>query len=142
MVNRTLATPSIIKRELKKFVTSLRDAEVLGLCRNGSIWLKVDPVLKGTVTEDDFYALGLAQDQNTIQLGANNNLVLITNFNGLADVFCEDHFVSEDDECDASHSLPKYNPEFGKILLADCIESSFDFDFDSLVYRLLKKNEH
>lgn len=85
MVNRTVANPSIIKRELKKFVTSLRDAEVLGLCRNGSVWLKVESVSTGKVTQDDFYALGLAQDQNTIQLGATNNLVLMSNFDGLAD---------------------------------------------------------
>lgn len=57
-------------------------------------------------------------------------------------IFCEDHFGSENDACYASPSLPKYNPEFGKILLADCIESSFDSDFDSLVYRLLKKDAH
>ncbi len=142
MVNHTVANPSIIKRELKKFVTSLRDAEVLRLCRNGSIWLKVEPVSTDEVTQDDIYALGLAQDQNTIQLGVSNNLVLMSNFNGLADAFCEDYFDSEDDECYALPSLPKYNPDFGKLLLADCIESSFDSDFDSLVYRLLKKDAH
>lgn len=137
MINRTVVNPSIIKRELKKFVTSLRDAEVLRLCRNGSIWLKVESVSRDKVTQDDFCALGLAQDQNTIQLGARNNLVLMSNFDGLADAFCEDHFGNENDAFYESPSLPKYNPEFGKILLANCIESSFDSDFDSLLDRLL-----
>lgn len=136
MVNRTALDSGLVKRELEKFVLSLPDAEILGLCRNGSIWLEVDSALKGEVTQGDFYALGLAQDSNTIQLGFSNNLALIVNFDGLADAFCEDYIDGEDEEFYASSSLPKYNLELGKKLLADSIELSFESDFDSFVHRI------
>lgn len=136
MVNRTAHDSGLVKRELEKFVLSLPDAEILGLCRNGSIWLEVESALKGEVTQGDFYALGLAHDSNTIQLGFSKNLALIFNFDGLADAFCGNYIDSDDEEFYASTSLPKYNPEFGRKLLADSIESNFDCDFDSFVHRV------
>ncbi len=136
MVNRTALDSGLVKRELEKFVLSLPDAEILGLCRNGSIWLEVESVLKGELIQDDFYALGFAHDSNTIQLGLTNNLALIVNFDGLADAFYEDYIDGEDEEFYAPSSLPKYNLELGKKLLADFIKLSFESDFDSFVQRV------
>ncbi|MBC3809676.1 hypothetical protein H8K52_20275 [Undibacterium seohonense] len=136
MVNRTALDSGLVRRELEKFVLSLPDAEILVLCRNGSIWLEVESALKGEVTQGDFYALGLAHDSNTIQLGLTNNLALIVNLDGLADAFYEDHIDGDDKEFYASSSLPKYNLELGKQLLADSIRLSFESDFDSFVHRV------
>jgi len=136
MVDRTALDSGLVKRELEKFVLSLSDAEILGLCRNGTIWLEVDSVLKGEVTQDDFYTLGLAQDSNTIQLGFSNKLRLICNFDGLADAFFEDYIDGEDGDFYASSSLPNYDPEIGKKILTESIELNFESDFDSFVHRV------
>ncbi len=135
MANRNKDDGSIIKRELKEFITSLGDTDVLKLCRNGSIWVKLQPSLESKVTQSEFYVLGFAHDLNTIQHGFTNNLGLLCNFNGLADAFYEDHSDSGDEMSHASPSLPKYNIEVGKTLLTDSIECSFESDFDSFIQR-------
>lgn len=119
------------------FIQNLNDAQVFTLCWNGSLWIDREDFLSDQVTVESLDAMGSAGDSAIRQYADGLGIILLTNFDGIADQFIlgsdEDDFGNQ---LVPSHNQEIYTPTVGRRVLISCLSNSLDGDFDSLVARL------
>ncbi len=114
-------------------IKELDAAEVFTLCMNGGLWINESDALHNAVTIDSLHVIG----NNFGQYGYDIGAIMLTNFDGLADVF-----VLETDEDENGHPVAPnhtqvlFSTETGRERLLDCLPTSLEGDFDGLTDHL------
>ena len=129
-------TEAAFKEACLEFVEQIDGSDVLGLCRGGSIWVKAEHALTGSLQPNSFVVLGLATDKRIRQEAWRRGVILAVNFDSISDVFNFD--VESDDEDDADDpndsdsTTPAYLTEAGRAELLDWLQSDLGNDYACL----------
>jgi hypothetical protein len=118
----------------QRFIKSLEEHTIYTLCWNGSLWIDKSAVLNGNLTINNLNALGPRGDSRISQYGSDIGSVLLTDFDGLAELFVLD--TDEDDNGNPIEPGPSqllYTPDTGRRELLDCIQRSLEADFEAVL---------
>jgi len=118
-----------IHAALRQFVEHLPAEQVQTLCMNGSIWARPLFMEAQEQAVPTFIAGGPADDMAMRQWAASEGLVLLCDFNGLADAFV-------DDDQEPHQSAVRFTAEAGRAELLSCVDRDFAGDFDGFLASL------
>lgn len=118
-----------IQAALRQFVERLPADHVHMLCMNGSIWARPLFMEAHEQAVPTFIAGGPAADMAIRQWAASEGLVLLCDFNGLADAFV-------DDDREPHRCAVRFTAEAGRAELLGCVDRDFAGDFDGFLARL------
>jgi hypothetical protein len=129
-----------IKATCLEFIQGLDEAKVFQACWSGSIWISLDDVEDGNVTECSFGVYGRIFDGVSRQAAHADGMALLIDLEGLAE-----RFVLHDDVDDYGRPVVPdgtrlmYNVDVGRAELAEEADNSLDSDVDGLQYALLDR---
>lgn len=138
-------TEAAFKEACRQFVEQIDGSDVLGLCRGGSIWIKAEHALTGSLQPNSFVVLGLATDNRIREEAWRRGVILAVNFDSISDLFNFD--VESDDEGDADDpsdsdsTTPAYSTEAGRAELLDCLKSDLGNDYACLTNSMDRHQE-
>lgn len=118
-----------IHAALRQFVEYLPADKVQLLCMNGSIWARPLFLEAQEKAAPAFIAAGRAGDVAVRRWAASEGLVLLCDFNGLAEAF-----VDDDEEAD--RLAVRFSTESGRAELLACVDRDFAGDLDGFLARL------
>lgn len=116
-----------IRKACVAFVNGLSGDDVRFLCWNGSIWIRLDDVRRGRVSQKSFGVLGSAWNSDWRLIGINAGMTPLVSFESLADRFVLATDLDDDDDGDpvvpllCTHDL--YSTTTGRQHLIEVVNS-------------------
>ena len=139
--NSTQLTPNSFHDCIRDFIEYMDQESVDCICRrNGSIWVQLDDVILNELDDDSFIVLGKAQDGAVKEYASRHNLVLVVDYDGMADRFVSNTEIDfdEDDEIqpEIHPSQQIYTMNIGREAILKDLEYSVDFYLEKLEYAI------